>query len=1389
MDPLGKWIREADGILTRLRVLAVCTTSHLDSDDSAFYADRCKVDSLIDSGIWGLKLTMNRFRSRKKSHDAGEPQRPSLDSDVAPLPSFSSKTFKRGKKALPEARPQEVNLATALPSSDDFRTSLLMPNLSARFSMLREQDDPTSKIGKANDDSVLFPKRASRLNLFGRNNELTDIAEVGSVGRSMRPPLAPWGTASYGSFESCGTEDDGSHSGSVISRARPGEGNTMFGGRQKIYKINVGGSASARNLSGNEEGEVASSKGMGGKVLYGDDVSSSAFQKLREQEKEEQELEASAFKSARSSKERERSNSPPFVNYNHNRETNSSTTSAPSEPRTSTAATSVASQRSMHGGHGNIISSPHAMPTLGQTSANTLNVDRSNTKSRRLYGQGLDQHIYDQQSSAMNRLESLHRQRVASGPSVSKTVPQSRSANNLNERFQRSGPLYASNEFRDNIPSPSNTPPRLADFDLGLADEHTLGTTGQPDSGYGRSPPLSPPMSPVQDPTFLAAIEPNDLGKATASGAFNKPRKQYNEQQYLQRQLQLQQGRETPPLSRPFSPLAPPIDEQSTGRTRDNSITSLHSRSTSPKHHQDQHINEYGLRRVPEHHDPNAELRHANTYHFNKRGNFSVATSPDGTTSKPESESGKETGPHIITARHQELSGITSANVGPARPLDMDHPLYRSHSSVHLNNRSRTPLDDVSETTITEDRANSTMGTASPKGFDTDSPTLGPTNELNGLNGLVRAHLRNDSGQSSIYPEQSFEPDSKSRPEPHSEGYPQTNERDVRDSETFFHKETWDNRESRFEGRSGQGFSEAAHQAMPPPLSLRARHFLDQANVLRNHESSKARQTLGNDKVQRVLGGEAPRTSQESSYSSSWHDQVKHHHVRGGSTETEKERESFANELAQRSRRVRDNLKSFVENESRSASPMPGARNENSPPKQGASFGIRSKNSRGSLAGKHEQPSKAMKLLGISASPINPSGGPRSGRDSIIEDEFDQPAHISHDRKGPMSARPGFQHPNHFQPQRQRDLYDQSQEHLPQRTSPATSKSSKGDRSNFESPERYSNSPNGRNYNDSYKRPEGADRINGYHPDVPHFRKYSNAPRPAPELMESMPSHQIPPDSSQATTSSRLGSSSKTNAAGHFEQRGLSVQTSSLHNPSVSPGTPYSARSASSQHDASPSLPLITTPVMMPPQTTTNATRYTSHRKRSINKQDISDPTFISSTSSVGTVDLPPGASLSNGMEHPHLGHPPPVPPLNPRRKRTQTLRQALGKSEKPESSKPHIIHDVYDEERSTFSADENEPKPKVRQRLRKISSEGGNMNAKARQQALRAPSPALPYVAPNVSVAPKPVPTFSHIYPHPGVQRSPHEMAAAVSISSPTTTFPHPGVHQSPNEVPASMF
>jgi hypothetical protein len=57
-------------------------------------------------------------------------------------------------------------------------------------------------------------------------------------------------------------------------------------------------------------------------------------------------------------------------------------------------------------------------------------------------------------------------------------------------------------------------------------------------------------------------------------------------------------------------------------------------------------------------------------------------------------------------------------------------------------------------------------------------------------------------------------------------------------------------------------------------------------------------------------------------------------------------------------------------------------------------------------------------------------------------------------------------------------------------------------------------------------------------------------------------------------------------------------------------------------------------------------------------------------------------------------------------------------------------------EDRTTFS-DDGESKPKSRQRLRKTSSEGGNLNARARQAIFAAPSPAMPEPSPISADAP----------------------------------------------------
>ncbi|KAH7157743.1 hypothetical protein B0J13DRAFT_581781 [Dactylonectria estremocensis] len=406
---------------------------------------------------------MKRFRGRKAAKDdLAAPPRPSVESES----SSPFKMFSKKKSQEEEPKP-ELDLATALPSTDDFRTSLLMTNLSARFSMLREQDDPNTKVGKASDDSVLYPKRQSRLMDFGfTTGGLSDIAEV----ESIRAPFAR--TSSYQS------DDAASTSGSMMSRAKPVEGNNLFGGRQKIYKI-------AGN--GGKPGATA------GRALYDDDVSQSSFQKWRQAEREKQ-LEGLGHK------------------------TSSTTSSVPSAARNSTAATSTTSSQP----------TPSVKEWQSATAAAnpTPPMERSVTRTRRLYEQGLTQDLHNQQTSALSRIDTLSRQRNfgARTPDLTPTVPSPASAT-FSDRFasQRSILNKASS-------SPMDTQNKFSPF-----EERT---------SFGATPPLSPPISETGETQSLS-LQFSDRNRPAATGGPNKG-SHYDESRYAQRQIQLQGGRETP---------------------------------------------------------------------------------------------------------------------------------------------------------------------------------------------------------------------------------------------------------------------------------------------------------------------------------------------------------------------------------------------------------------------------------------------------------------------------------------------------------------------------------------------------------------------------------------------------------------------------------------------------------------------------------------------------------------------------------------------------------------------------------------------------------------------------------------------------------------------------
>ena len=1340
---------------------------------------------------------MNPFRQRKKSHEGGEGlQRASTESDVPPIPtpSLRSRTFRRNKK---KAEPQpEVNINLALPPTDDFRTSLLMPNLSARFSMLREQDDPRSKIGKANDDSVLFPKRASRLNLFGHDTAtLSDIDEVSTLAGSIRPPFAYGRSQSYASTA---TGDDESSEGSVMNRSRPMEGNKFFGGRQKIYKIPVSEAASAAGGNGQEDGHP---KPVKGRVLYEDDVSLSAFQTYREKAKQvandgdDQDLNEG-------NSEHTRSESPPSREYNRNRETSSSTQSGPPNTRTSTAATSLTSQSAspQHSAinplpsNGPVPTNPVLASKPPSTVASTI--ERMGNKSgQRLYGQGLNQQLQEQQTKSIQRLESVQRPRADGGVPLPKGLSQSRSATNLNDRYNQPGSLYASSSFRTASPQPSMTPPDLGGFDLGLKPIHPLENGRNDEPGFGRSPPLSPPMSPSPDSgegaVFVASMEPNDLGKATASGAFSKPSRQYNEAQYAQRQLQMHEHRETPS---PQEASKQATLQTWSAHTKPSEVVSNELHNSSQ--------NSIPAAAPPQNFQFPAQPRllspppkHARRHPFPQNDSFIAGMS--GSESEAEKDHTRERHFGRPAFQQRALQAMPTGARSTKYEHDDQHPAFQNvNLGSMLDLTSDTDTSNPNTSPFSKSEYSPGIVDNVPEGM-TDSLVLGNAEDLNGLNGLIRAHLRTDSDQSTVYP----------LPSPNrfpNQYFPSENTKSQGTSQSNLNPSFVDPFRNQNIDNSSQVTAEPqGNTTVPAPLSVRTRQILEHAAAMRNGsfkaqqvlgaygsdvspqqtETSesfrngsvpKAQQVLGGfgaDKAQQVLGDEAPGRSRGSS-TSSWHEHLKGHHTRGGSTETQKEREEFASELADRRRRVQDNLKNMVDSGSRSASPMSNSRiPDQSPLKTGGAFGLLKKASRTSLVGRPENPPKAMKMLGM--------GPPSDGLSNPNQESyFERPVENYQastksrfqDTKSPNQIpRPGTargpspHNANLRSGSRDAAATRNNFSRRPSSPSAPVPRLNMREVAGLGSgPQQPKKSIEQQRYPE---RPIASSQDSSYRSQSDP-RKYSPPRRPS---MEQTRSHDE--QRSRSALANRLRSNSRTYYEGQKTLQPLQTPSYSQHYPTQlgehsprgpppPPGsTTYIPSASSPYYNPSLASPASSSTIVsngsFPVQK--NAIN-NAPRKRSISKHEISEPRFMSTTSSIPTVSLPPGASLQNGMNSP--GHAPPVPPINPRRKRTGTTqnifttfgsnnphgqqlldstdRRTPNRDRSPSSATslmPHSVHTPLSassvepyEERSTFSdEDDNDKKRSTKQRLRKTSSEGGNLAAKARQYAMRGPSPAMP--------------------------------------------------------------
>ncbi|KAJ5341529.1 hypothetical protein N7541_010653 [Penicillium brevicompactum] len=1186
---------------------------------------------------------MNRFRKNKK---AKEPDNAEDASTFALKP--------KKKEESPEPAPAlDFDLSAALPSSDNFRTSLLMPKLSARFSMLKEQDDPLSLMGKANDDSVLFPKRASRLNLFGHNPAmLADIEETSSNDGS-RPSFGLGRTDSFASGgEGYGTDDDRSQGGSIMSRARRVEGNNLFGGRQKIYKIPV------RPGDGSPDTE-SSRRGMG-KAVYEHDINMSAFQRLRLKEKEER-AEAAA---------RESGYAASTASSNISKGTYSSGTSGP--PTTgslSTAPTSV-DDSPLHTSQGaaNGYPFPETQPEAHRPGSAMSGPRNGSIRSRRLYGQGLTQSAQNQQSSTLHRLESLSRQRAGTPDLPSLNRNYSRSATNLRDRLQKLAIVEPASTAGPTSPPSSATSPKPR-----VSGESAFRDRLSPTAAtFGATPPLSPPTSENDEVNSLlaASIHPEDHGKATAMGLFNRPATGFDEQAFSRRQLEMHQGRETPPPRR-SSPPRRPLPTEPAVRARGLSKSSYRSRAESASSHYSSDAHRGGNR-------SRASSIEASPFRPGVTSFYAASTNSESGDEGEQRELSSATS--LATEKGQSLHNHGVASNKPSTPSkEQLEPLpeVRYSDLGDLKPIDENELDLASSHAIPDD---------TPK--RPDSPTLNLDQGLGGMGGLVRSHLRQQSDKSSI-----FSPPSPRLPQ-HKDAPIPTIETDSRSHSNFNPSEA----QFREEVRPASSHRPGTSSSHAP-----SGHSAERS---RSSEDSSAPGTIADNAS--ISNG------------SSWREELENHHRRQGSTETQREREEFAIELAERRRKVQEKLRSVAESESRSGSPTPG-RSTPDFLRTGNAFAMLKQKSTKLAAAKQDH----RKIFGYGAD--NSSTPALPSDDSWREEErpsfgFGRHSNSSSPHVGSerslRSRMPSLSRNN---------SHEDSRESSRSRTSSPFR--SQRDRAGSDASGRSKSRTRLRERDDLQTVDEGSVSAHGR-----FVLEGSEPPMPISRPGSTRPSAEIEPlnfDRAPSTSSGRHRSTSRSGTPSfHYERP---YQFSQSNTPSIigaSPRPPpaapaYVANATPPLNDAAPdasstSLVSVASNASTIPQRGPGSG---SLLKRPVNKKQISEPTFVSSTSNVPLVGLPPGTNQSSGSA-------PPLPPMNPRRRRgtaTQTILSAF-KHERPDSRAASPVPQMPDDQ-PIYPGEDS--RPQSRNRLRKMSSEGASLHARARQESMNTAQPAIPHYPP----------------------------------------------------------
>lgn len=1237
------------------------------------------------------------FKKSRKAKDHDDTLGSLTGSSATPVIKSSRGLTRKKKKNDVEEKPV-FDLANALPTDNQFRTSLLLPNLSARFSMLREQDDPNSLLGKASDDSVLFPKRASRMNMFN-SNALTDIAEVESIHSTFRPPFADERSASV-------SEGYASDDGSVMNRSRPTEGNALFGGRQKLYKI---ATSSTKELSSSRH-------------YYDADVSLSTFQQLRLKEKEMREhqrdqddgTDRSSFPTTDA--EEHDSTHSPMTAFSQNRGTQSSTYSGPSNRRTSTAATSVVSE------------SP--LPQQGSSPAVNKIKD------------------LDANSSA----ESIG---FATSPGLRTVIREdgrptfrlsgSRSPLSMRENYSKPSPVPQHQAFRG-ISPPLSASPQPLDFSL----KDTTRSQPSPARFQATSPTSQFDFYP--DDTLAGNVRPNDRGKATAMGLFNKPSRQYDDAQFQQRQVQLHEGRNSPASA--SSRAASRASPEPTHAERP-SFASTH-RNETPEGNL--------IRQIPP--IPGSPT---STTSNTRRSSATSANRASGSRPRAKSSaSHKEAAmkarvESLIRKQNAELAAQEETQLGPSRSHDTDDEEKRSGGrSTFYDNTDESDYEE--DHLLSESNVRIEMPQAppppppsdvhpalreGPSGFDfgieekqpsvaqpsnvTAGPKAWPLADKNrysehesvlsskdlgasagpaaglGLSGLIRTHLRHDSDKSSLLPPLSPSLPGAENPRGSFASTTRTITESVKSDPFEFDNEKLPVRDP------APTIPEPTVPAPAPRTTLmshNAHQILEAARALRNAQlqADAASKTESSNKA-----GSPDRAQVNPSEDLSGHQ-------RSESTDTQREQQRFDEELAERRKRVQETLKS-VQERSRSRSPI----GERGAVSAGHGFSRPRFPVKPNSGDRSDVPThKNIKVLGIS--------GPREYSSPRIAHE---PPPRDEARLRQNNSRQGF--PPHHDSDRPNG-----------RHTPNSGRSGSRPRvpyGNDRSGGTRSTTPSDRPGPRARSTSAGADRSASRNKQIPESDK-AMMPGAFPHSpnVRTSPPRDLNLDSPLEHPSERSGSAAAARyaeRAGYFGSAPFStpeINGSFTPRPSPRPSPHPPVEGGFTPTLAAPmSPPSSALPSPNPAAAGPGRTTPSGARKRSVTKGMISEPTFVSSTSTVPLVHLPrDGGPVVQALI------PPPLPAMNPRRRGTAGDQSPSTYAPHP-AVRPNITALPAMPGSPQNSDIVTQSPPKQRTRLRKSSSEGGSMAARARQQALAVEMALEKERSPNVAVFPNRSATSLH--------------------------------------------